>query len=109
MKCKHCKKLFKENFHNEKYCSLCKKIKKHEGNIKQYKISIEEYNYLLKKQNGVCAICLNIDKTRKLAVDHDHETMKVRGLLCFSCNIGLGYFKDSRILLIQAIKYLNKL
>jgi len=65
-------------------------------------------------QNGVCAICSGGEtvKTRgtlrRLAVDHDHETGKVRGLLCNRCNNGLGNFRDDPDLLREAIAYLQE-
>jgi len=75
---------------------------------KNFNISIEEYNQLLKEQNGVCAICQNECPTgRSLAVDHNHESNEIRGLLCTNCNHGLGKFKDSTKLLATAIKYLE--
>jgi len=45
---------------------------------------------------------------RELSVDHNHETNKIRGLLCNHCNIGLGNFKDSTTLLSLAIEYLER-
>lgn len=45
-----------------------------------------EYAALLALQGGHCALCPNTPKTRRLAVDHDHRTGRVRGLLCFRCN-----------------------
>lgn len=80
----------------------------------RYNLSLNEYQKLLKKQNGVCAICkekeISIFKgtIRMLAVDHDHRTGKVRGLLCGHCNHGLGNFKDNIKLFKNAIKYLNR-
>lgn len=56
--------------------------------VKNYGITVDQYNELLFKQNGVCAICKGIDKHR-LAVDHDHTTGEVRGLLCIRCNLGM--------------------
>lgn len=82
--------------------------------LKMHKITLEEYNTLLKKQNGVCAICGNPEyvtmadgKPRNLAVDHNHETGKIRGLLCTNCNKGLGHFKDNIEKLKIAINYLE--
>lgn len=75
---------------------------------KKYKITLQEYEEFFKKQNGLCAICeTNIFK-KKLAVDHCHLTGKNRGLLCLRCNIGLGYFKDNKDILLKAVEYLNK-
>ena len=50
------------------------------------KITDEEYEVMLAKQGGRCAICNNPPKVRRLNVDHDHKLMKVRGLLCHRCN-----------------------
>jgi hypothetical protein len=71
--------------------------------------TLEEYSEIKTKQGGKCAICFRSDEGHKkaLAVDHDHRTGKVRGLLCGSCNLGIGYFKDSVDLLKSAIGYLN--
>ena len=66
------------------------------------------YNIILENQNEVCAICFKKDYTRKaLAVDHDHENGKVRGLLCYRCNVGLGFFRDNEENLLNAIQYLK--
>jgi hypothetical protein len=71
----------------------------------KYGVDDAEYQRLLAKQNKLCAICAKTC-TRQLAVDHDHVTGRVRGLLCNSCNRGLGYFKDSQVLLGNARDYL---
>lgn len=82
---------------------------------KNYGLTLEEYQEILKKQKGKCAICGGVE-TRKamfggpkdLSVDHCHKTGKVRGLLCNRCNNGLGCFKDSVELLRAAAVYLTK-
>lgn len=75
---------------------------------KKYGISLSDYEALLERQNGVCAICRRTCKSgRNLAVDHCHETGKVRGLLCLECNRGIGALKDSIDLLTKAISYLK--
>lgn len=79
---------------------------KHYELKKKFNISIDYYNLLLKKQNNVCAICGGTD-TKNLAVDHDHKTGKVRGLLCHRCNLGLGCFNDDIELIKLSIKYLR--
>ena len=73
---------------------------------KRYGITIKNYWDLVAKQNGVCLIC-NKSDGHKLHIDHDHKTGKVRGLLCGSCNRGLGMFKEDIKHLKSAIKYLN--
>jgi len=65
-----------------------------------------EYNELLRAQDGRCAICrAEPDECRALAVDHDHITGKVRGLLCARCNLGLGYMRDDPELLQRSAAY----
>lgn len=78
---------------------------------KNYNITLEEYNNLLKEQSYCCAICNKHESEckQKLHVDHDHLTGKIRGLLCGNCNPGLGLFKDNKHLLFKAYKYLNKI
>lgn len=74
----------------------------------EYGITSEEYVALYETQDGVCAICsLPERKLPTLAVDHDHVTGKIRGLLCSSCNLGIGHFKDDVGLLRNASNYLE--
>lgn len=77
--------------------------------LRKFGISLSDYNKLLTKQDNRCAICRisKSDLRRDLSVDHDHATGKVRGLLCDPCNIGLGLFKDNKILLNNATICLN--
>ena len=75
---------------------------------KNYGITLDDYYQMLSAQNNVCAICNRVCKTGKfLAVDHCHETNKIRGLLCAACNMALGNFEDSCDFLEKAIKYLR--
>lgn len=76
----------------------------------RYGITLKEYNKLLISQNNVCAICKNGETLKgrtNLSVDHCHNSSKVRGLLCDSCNKGLGFFEDSPELLNNALDYLK--
>jgi|TARA_R110001632_G_C11115291_1_gene392958 hypothetical protein len=75
----------------------------------KYGITLNDYNTMLKSQAASCAICGTKDPGRgeKLYVDHCHRSKKVRGLLCLTCNIGLGHFKDNTSLLITAANYLD--
>ena len=74
----------------------------------KYGIDISKYDELFLKQEGKCAICNNTQNNKRLSVDHNHITKKVRGLLCFDCNTALGKFKDSKELLQKAILYLTE-
>lgn len=79
-----------------------------ERNIKKrFGITIEDYDKILKKQKGRCAIC-GKKKRQRLGVDHNHKTGKVRGLLCYNCNAGLGMFKEDKSFLKKAIKYVGR-
>jgi len=72
-------------------------------------LSIEEYNNLFTLQNGECAICNKhqVEFKKALAIDHDHKTGKIRGLLCFKCNVMIGLAKDNIQILENAINYLK--
>jgi hypothetical protein len=85
------------------------------ANLSRRKLTTEQYTQMLESQNYGCAICKtlkhghNPGKTGgSFAVDHDHTTGQVRGLLCTRCNPGLGFFLDRIDLLQAAIEYLNK-
>jgi nitrate/TMAO reductase-like tetraheme cytochrome c subunit len=79
---------------------------------KKYGITLKERKAMLKKQNNKCKICsvkFNENNFKsKSCVDHCHTTHKIRGLLCRSCNVGLGHFKDNTNLLTTAITYLEE-
>lgn len=109
-------------------CRACQAAHKRETREKQrgtrqgahlsrtYGITKSEYAALFAQQGGVCAICRQPERTshRKdgkpsaLAVDHDHTTGEVRGLLCGSCNQGIGSLGDDAARLQAAILYLQK-
>lgn len=71
-----------------------------------YDITLEKYEELLKKQDGVCGICKQPQSTL-LCVDHNHDTGEVRGLLCTPCNRGLGLLGDTIINIQNAYDYLK--
>lgn len=81
---------------------------------KKYGISLETYNELKESQQHVCAICglpetaidYRTKKIRDLAVDHNHDTGEIRGLLCTRCNTAIGLLQDDVVLLANAISYL---
>lgn len=90
----------------------------------RYGLTVEQYEELLAKQKGVCAICKRPEtfvgvgcwKPSKLAVDHDHRCCPgstscgkcVRGLLCRKCNLGLAFFEDYPELVPEMERYLNE-
>ncbi len=81
----------------------------------KYGITLDEYEHMLDKQHGCCAICevkenntsFGVNKTLNFAVDHCHTTGRVRGLLCNQCNRSLGMFNDDIKLVIKALDYLQ--
>lgn len=104
----------------KKYKYSGKDAQKNYRLIGQYGITLDEYNAMLEKQDGVCAICGNpevkaqarngtngIKNLDSLLVDHDHKTGKVRGLLCYRCNTGIGKLNDDPNLLRKAARYIG--
>ena len=75
---------------------------------RKFGITLETRDQLAAHQDGQCAICGAEESalTKRLAVDHDHGTGRVRGLLCQNCNLGLGHFRDDTGVLLAAINYL---
>jgi hypothetical protein len=75
--------------------------------LQEHGLTLEQFQALLTKQNGVCAICGSDNEGKRLAVDHDHATEKVRGLLCSPCNFMLGSARDQSSVLRNAANYLE--
>lgn len=117
---------------NHPYCSECSRIRSKEQHKlglykvqkkktfrrwqlkKHYNMTEDDYLKLVKKYANKCAICRTnkipkINRSKKYwCIDHCHKTGKIRGLLCRRCNLALGAFEDSTILLKSAKKYLEK-
>jgi hypothetical protein len=81
---------------------------------RKYRLKVEygltplRYERLLAVQGRMCLICDEPHSERdKLAVDHDHATGQIRGLICRRCNAGIGLFRDSRNFLRRAAAYLK--
>jgi len=76
---------------------------------REYNITLAEYDKMLEAQGGGCWICGKTPEENgmRLAVDHNHKTGRVRGILCSFCNTALGKFDDSVGLLARAIEYLE--
>lgn len=77
---------------------------------KYYNITVEQFNEMFSNQLECCAICIKHQSefNRVFAVDHCHVTGKIRGLLCYRCNQGLGNFRDNIALMYKAIEYLKQ-
>jgi len=76
---------------------------------RRYGITQERYDELNVLQGGLCAICKRTCVTgRSLAVDHDHETMEVRGLLCMRCNRGIAMLREDPVVLKNAAEYMER-
>lgn len=84
--------------------------------LSRFGLDAAAYDEMLAGQNGVCAICgrpewrvdKRTEKPRALAVDHCHDTGRVRGLLCFSCNVAVGFLENSPEFAEAAAQYLRR-
>jgi Recombination endonuclease VII len=97
-RCRSCTSLYRD-----------KKVQKKGKLLRKFKITLEQYDSLLVKQMGCCAICSRqrLEFNKDFAVDHCHETGKVRGLLCLNCNVAIGNFQESLALIIKAATYIK--
>ena len=77
---------------------------------RRYNMSVEEFDRRLHQQSSMCPICgkPSHEQQRRFAVDHDHDTDTVRGLLCSECNLGIGLFKHDPQRLMNAARYLTE-
>lgn len=97
---------------NHGWCLDCRRAVKYE---REYGISFEQYNKMLEAQNGVCAICkqpetkTNRGTVKSLAVDHCHNTGRVRGLLCMECNMLVGRLEERLKTAKMAIDYIDNI
>jgi hypothetical protein len=111
--CKICQNKYNKKYYYNNYDNIRLKRKPYKktseqhrrSNLKQnYGITLEDYESMYKKQLGKCKICNTYKE--KLVIDHCHETRKIRGLLCNSCNTKLGWFeKRSK----DVLNYINGL
>lgn len=103
------KRYYQQNLKKEGENRVIKEI------LRMHKLTGEQYDQMIRDQDNKCAICLNPEtrpsrtkgKVTRLSVDHCHTTNKVRGLLCYKCNLILGYATDSIDILYSAIMYLE--
>lgn len=73
---------------------------------KRYGISLEQFEAILAAQGGVCAVCKESDKV--FCLDHNHKTLKVRGVICLNCNLRvIGGARDQDYKLVNAAIYVT--
>lgn len=82
--------------------SFCRPCMRHRHLMKKYKMSLDDYNMMLAAQEGLCLVCGKKDDI--LCVDHDHETGRVRGLLCNTCNVVLGFLEKKGLKAEHVVK-----
>lgn len=111
--CKQCQLVQEKNKLSDEEI---RKRKRADRLARNFKITIEEYEAILKEQRGVCAICGKQEtaqdrwgpgKRVNFNIDHCHSTGKVRGVLCARCNMALGLFGDDPDMLLEAVNYLE--
>lgn len=94
------------NEEDEYYDIDTKQTKKKFNNLRfRYGISSQEWFTMLEEQEGLCKICLGENPTD---LDHNHKTLKIRGLLCRNCNTGIGLLGENVNVLERAIKYIEQ-
>lgn len=110
-RCKYCDNLARKKYRlNNPESSLASQRRRNYKH--KYGITVHEYDKILERQKGCCAICKATTSSgphgsQRLAIDHCHDTGKVRGLLCNNCNRAVGLFKDDLTVLHSAIQYLE--
>lgn len=122
-KCGHCQEDIPESRPRSGYCTASCQQKAHHHRMKEdpdyqrrrravwmsrFGLTIEAYDLLFKSQGGKCAICRKPPGRLRLAVDHDHSTNSVRGLLCSNCNRGIGHLQDDPEIVTAAAVYIRR-
>ncbi len=110
--CQRCKSQATEGIHCHKHARMLRGPKHQRIAMlcryrRQWNLTFAEYLLLKKFQKGRCASCRKRPIKRRLAVDHDHKTKMLRGLLCRRCNMVLGFLNDDIRLLLKMIAYLS--
>lgn len=110
----YCKKCTNKRRQEKRNTSGTEKIRSRRKGIERFGISVDCFNKMMNEQNEKCAICgISFEEykeksNRNFSIDHNHTTGEVRGLLCSSCNTGIGFFKENIESLQKAINYLEK-
>jgi hypothetical protein len=99
------------------WCRACRSVVGRASRFRAaYGLTVEQYDCLLVDQAGVCAICGQPERetgrggaVKRLAVDHDHHSGRVRGLLCTKCNTAIGSLRHDPARLLAAVAYLTRM
>lgn len=91
-----------------RYRSKNQKVINLKNRADRYEMTVADFEARFDRQGGRCAICGDEIDKEHCRIDHSHSTGKVRGLLCVSCNTGIGLLKDSPDVLVKASEYLRK-
>ena len=109
--CRDCKKAakvaFRAKFSDDEWAEWSKAQNRKHNLRRFYRMTVDEYDAKLAEQGGVCAVCASPPGRVRLAVDHEHRTNQVRGLLCELCNRSLGLMRDDPVLLRAAADYIE--
>jgi hypothetical protein len=119
--CTDCVSAFQATYrqvHSEKIKADKRQYHKENPDVKRkhhlklhYNMTLEQYQTMLAKQDGKCAICSTTESRnaqhKHFYVDHNHKTNEVRGLLCYRCNSAIGYLDDSFDNCVKAAEYLK--
>jgi len=97
------------------WCRHCAKGKGRQIQLQQrYNLTVKQYELILESQNNVCTICGKLEiikcgvRVKRLAVDHNHTTGKVRGLLCSTCNLLVAHVENNPKILKEIPRYLRR-
>lgn len=91
-------------------CPIKRAVSNTRYRLKKYGLTLEQFMDKIDLQDGRCDICrcTPIERTNAFAVDHDHKTGKVRGILCTPCNSALGLLRDDAAIIDSAAEYIRK-
>ena len=105
--CRECDNKKHEEYKKENHVKVTTQ-KRECALIRKYGITIKEFDKMIENQFHKCPIC-NRDFREKIkpVVDHCHKTGKIRGILCYGCNVSIGQFQESKEIFINAMNYLG--
>jgi hypothetical protein len=102
--CRECKTVLPAAAYNAPNSARCRRCLENDHRVRTYGVTPDQFDAMMLRQAGCCAICQ--EPMGIPAVDHDHDTGKVRGLLCRRCNTGIGMLADDPDRLLSAAAYL---